>query len=166
MRYRLAPMSAPSSPEIVVRAAAPAEITRLTTLLVAQLREHEIPTAVEAVAASIASTLRDPERGFLLAATVDGVVEGVAFVSFARPLEHAGEVCWLEELYVTPAWRDHGLGRRLVDEVIARAEARGCGSVDLEVEADHGRAAHLYERQGFRPMRRVHWVRPLQGWDW
>lgn len=165
MRYRLRPMSAPA-PEIVVRAAVPADVERLTTLLVAQLREHEIPTAAEAVGKAIADTLRDPERGFIVAATVEGVIEGVAYVSLARPLEHAGEVAWLEELYVTPAWRERGLGRRLVAEVTVRAEARGCGSVELEVETDHGRAAHLYEREGFRPLRRTHWVRPLRRWDW
>lgn len=151
---------------MVVRTATHTDADRITTLLVAQLREHAIPTAAEAVAASVAGTLGDPARGFILAATVDGVVEGVAYVSFARPLEHAGEVAWLEELYVSPAQRGLGMGRQLVAEVTARAEARGCGSVELEVEADHARAAHLYEREGFRPMRRTHWVRPLRSWDW
>jgi len=152
--------------EIRIHLAAPSDAERLTALLVAQLREHEIPTAAEAVAASVAATLGDAERGFILAATVDGEIEGVAYVSFARPLEHAGEVAWLEELYVTPSVRGLGLGRQLVAEVTARAEARGCGSLELEVEADHARAAHLYEREGFRPIRRTHWVRPLGRWDW
>jgi ribosomal protein S18 acetylase RimI-like enzyme len=152
--------------EISVRLATPADAERLAALLVAQLREHEIPTAAEAVAASVAATLADPERGFILAATADGVIEGVAYVSFARPLEHAGEVAWLEELYVAPARRGLGVGQMLVAAVTARAEARGCASIELEVEADHGRAAHLYEREGFRPMRRTHWVRPLRRWDW
>jgi GNAT superfamily N-acetyltransferase len=155
-------MSAP----ITIRPASPPDLARLTALLVAQLREHDIPTAEAHVAASITATLADPNRGFILAAEVDGVLEGVAYVSFASPLEHAGEVAWLEELYVTPARRGLGLGQQLVAAVIARCEARGCGSVELEVEADHARAAHLYEREGFRPMRRTHWVRPLQRWDW
>ena len=132
----------------------------------AQLREHDIPTPEPHVAASIAATLADPERGFILVATLDGAIEGVAYTSFARPLEHAGEVSWLEELYVTPEHRSAGLGRGLVDAVIARAEARGCVSVELEVEADHGRAANLYARAGFRAMRRTHWVRPLNHFDW
>ena len=151
---------------IAIRPALAADAERLTALLVAQLREHDIPTPASHVAASIAATLGDPARGFILAAEVDGVVEGVAYVSFATPLEHAGEVAWLEELYVTPEQRNSGLGRGLVEAVAARAEARGCVSIELEVTAEHARAARLYEREGFQPMRRAHWVRPLSRWDW
>src|SRR4051812_48919476 len=151
---------------ITVRPAETTDVERLVELLLAQFHEHEIPTPAAAVSASVAAMLRDPAAGFILVAAVDGALEGVAYVSFARPLEHAGEVAWLEELYVTPARRNLGIGKQLVAEVTARAEARGCVSVELEVEAEHGRAAHLYEREGFAPMRRTHWVRPLRRWDW
>jgi ribosomal protein S18 acetylase RimI-like enzyme len=157
-------MSSPLA--LTVRPASPSDAERLTALLVAQLREHSITIPAASVAASIAATLGDPERGFILAAAVGDVIEGVAFVSFARPLEHAGEVAWVEELYVTPERRSLGIGRRLLDAVAERAEARGCVSLELEVQADHARAAHLYQREGFRSMRRDHLTRPLAGWDW
>ncbi|MFT3766992.1 MAG: GNAT family N-acetyltransferase [Minicystis sp.] len=155
-----------STPTITLRLAEPADAERLTTLLVAQLREHDIPTPAAHVAASVQATIADAGRGFILAAEVAGSIEGVAYVSFASPLEHAVEVAWLEELYVTPERRNLGIGQQLVAAVIARCEARGCGSVELEVEAEHARAANLYQREGFRPMRRTHWVRPLAKWDW
>ncbi len=149
-----------------IRPAAPADVERLTALLVAQLREHGITVPEAHVAASVTATLRDPERGFVLAAVSGDVVEGVAFVSFARPLEHTGEIAWLEELYVVPERRNRGIGRRLVDAVAERAEARGCVAIDLEVQADHARAANLYVREGFRSLRRDHLTRPLAAWDW
>ncbi|APR82231.1 Histone acetyltransferase HPA2 [Minicystis rosea] len=153
-------------PTFTIRPAVPADAARVTILLVAQLREHEIPTDETHVASSVAAMLADPGRGFILVADGAEIIEGVAYVSFATPLEHAGEVAWLEELYVAPAQRNHGIGQALVDAVIEQAGARGCVSVDLEVEADHARAANLYERSGFRRMRRSHWVRPLARWDW
>lgn len=155
-----------TTPDLVVRPAEPRDAERLTALLTAQLREHEIPTAPSHIAKAVALTLADPDRGFLLAATIDGSIEGVAYVSFANPLEHAGEVAWLEELYVTPEHRNLGFGKRLVDAVAERAEARGCVSIELEVTADHFRAARLYEREGFRSLRRDHMARPLSKWDW
>lgn len=153
-------------PDAVLRPAEPDDAPRLTALLTAQLREHGIPTPEAHVAASIAATLADPERGFILAAVVGGRVEGVAYVSFAHPLEHAGEVAWLEELYVSPAQRNLGVGAALVAAVAARAEARGCVSLELEVTRDHARAANLYERVGFRELSRQHWALPLSRWDW
>lgn len=149
-----------------IRPADAADADRVAALLLAQLREHDIPTPADHVARSIAATLADPERGFILVALAGASIEGVAYVSFATPLEHAGTVAWLEELYVTPDHRGAGLGKRLVEAVAERAEARGCVSVELEVEAEHARAAHLYEREGFRPMRRTHWMRPLSSFDW
>src|SRR5262245_17231832 len=112
-------------PSLDIRPAAPADVERLTALLLAQLREHSIPVSAGHVAASLQGTLRDSDRGFVLAAVVEGVIEGVAFVSFARPLEHEGEVAWLEELYVTPERRNRGIGRRLIDAVAERVDARG-----------------------------------------
>lgn len=155
-----------TTPHLDVRPAAPADAERIAALLGAQLAEHQIPTPAAHIAASVAAMLRDPSRGFILAGLVGGAIEGVAYVSFATPLEHAGEVAWIEELYVTPAHRSLGLGKRLIDAVALRAEARGCVSIELEVTADHFRAAHLYEREGFRSLRRDHMARPLSKWDW
>lgn len=155
-----------AAPNLDIRLAEPTDAERLTELLRAQLGEHQIPTPTAHIAASVAATLRDPTRGFILTGLVDGAVEAVAYVSFANPLEHAGTVAWIEELYVTPAHRNLGLGKRLIDAVALRAEAQGCVSIDLEVTADHFRAARLYEREGFRSMRRDHMTRPLSRWDW
>jgi ribosomal protein S18 acetylase RimI-like enzyme len=155
-----------TTPHLAVRAAEASDGERLTELLAAQLEEHQIPTARSHIAKSVALMLADPDRGFLLAGTVAGSIEAVAYISFATPLEHAGEVAWLEELYVAPEHRNLGLGKRLVDAVAERAEARGCVSIELEVTADHFRAARLYEREGFRSLRRDHMARPLSKWDW
>ncbi len=138
----------------------------LAELLVAQLREHGIAATSARIAASVTAVLDDPSRGFVLAAIVEGAIAGVAYVSFATPLEHAGEVAWLEELYVTPERRDAGLGAALLAEVCARAEARGCVAVDLEVQSDHERALGLYSRAGFSSLRRQHFSKPLSNWDW
>lgn len=155
-----------SAPSFSVRSATGNDLAAIVPLLHAQLREHGIPARAEHLTGQVGALLAQPAQGFVLVAEEAGRIVGVAYVTFARPLEHDGEVAWLEELYVAPASRSGGVGGALLADVIARAEARGCVSVDLEVAAEHARAANLYARSGFRSMRRTHYTRPLARWDW
>lgn len=133
----------------------------LVALLAAQLHAHHIALSCERLAAAVDGALSDAERGLFLVARVQGTAVGVAYLSFTWTLEHGGKSCWLEELYVMPAYRERGIGRQLLDAVCQHAAELGCAAVDLEVEEEHARAQHLYEREGFRPHRRQRWVRIL-----
>jgi GNAT superfamily N-acetyltransferase len=149
-----------------VRLLAAGDVAPAALLLMGQLREHEIPCRDENVAAALREILEDGAVGFVLVAEVGGGLVGVAYVSFARPLEHAGRVAWLEELYVSPEHRQRGVGTSLLREAAARADANGCVSMELEVKRGHERAARLYEREGFTDLERKHFARPLRSWDW
>ncbi|MBO0695258.1 MAG: GNAT family N-acetyltransferase, partial [Verrucomicrobia bacterium] len=91
----------------------------------------------------------------------EGRVVGVAYVATILSVEHVGPAAWLEELYVTPAWRQRGVGSALVDAVLERARSAGMVAIDLEIDASHSRAASLYERSGFHPLERSRWTRKL-----
>lgn len=52
-------------------------------------------------------------------------------------------------MWVDPAFRRTGVGRALVDAVVARARAAGKRRVVLHVVGDNTEARGLYERQGF-----------------
>ncbi len=54
----------------------------------------------------------------------------------------------IEQLYVTPAWIGHGLGRRFV----ALAKERRPAGLDLYCFAVNGNARRFYERAGFEPI--------------
>jgi len=138
--------------------ALPSDIEVLARLLGAQLEEHGIALERERLFAAIEGALEIPDRGEFLLARLGSEAVGVAYVSFTWSLEHGGKSAWLEELYVIPSQRERGIGTRLLSSVCERASASGCAAVDLEVESDHVRAAHLYERAGFRPHRRARWV--------
>lgn len=130
-------------------------------LLTRQLDEHGLPADRERVGSAVAMLLGAPRHGFLLVAREDAAVVGVAFVAMHWSLEHGGQACWLEELYVLPDRRGRGVGRDLLRAAIARARERGCLVMDLEVVANHARAAHLYAREGFRALPRERWVREI-----
>lgn len=54
----------------------------------------------------------------------------------------------LEMLYVTEPWRAQGVGRALMDAVLAHAKATGCERVEWNVLADNARAQAFYESLG------------------
>jgi GNAT superfamily N-acetyltransferase len=100
----------------------------------------------------------DERHGFMQVARAEGQIVGVAYVATILSVEHAGPVAWLEELYVTPAWRQKGVGSALLVSVLERAQAAGMVVVDLEIDAAHSRAASLYERTGFHRLNRSRWT--------
>lgn len=129
----------------------PDQIEAAVELFRVQLEEHQIEAGTESLRQVIESVVADDRHGFILAAvTEQGKLIGVAFGSAFLGLEHGGQSGWLEELYVIPAWRQNGVGTRLVNEAIRVARARGWRALDLEVDAEHQRVLSLYQRHGFQ----------------
>jgi ribosomal protein S18 acetylase RimI-like enzyme len=55
----------------------------------------------------------------------------------------------LDKLYVDPQRQRLGMGRRLVDQVLARALAAGCQTLILAVNKGNEKAIAAYRKQGF-----------------
>jgi GNAT superfamily N-acetyltransferase len=148
-----------------IREATPADRDAVVLRLVEQMREHNIPLDATRVGGAVDGALARPERAAILVATTiepEPAVVGVAYLSFTWTLEHGGLSCWLEELYVAPPYRERGIGRALLLDAIEHARAAGCAAMDLEVEAAHDRAEHLYLREGFVAHTRRRFVRKLR----
>jgi GNAT superfamily N-acetyltransferase len=146
---------------ISTSAATAKDCAECAALLVEQLREHGVRASAESLCRVLKRVVADEQRGFVHLARAEGRVVGVAYVATILSVEHVGPAAWLEELYVTPAWRQQGVGSALVDAVLERARAAGMVAVDLEIDAGHSRAASLYERSGFHRLERSRWTRKL-----
>jgi GNAT superfamily N-acetyltransferase len=59
---------------------------------------------------------------------------------------------YLEDLYVVPERRGHGLGKRLIAHLAALAVERGCGRLEWAVLDWNEPAIGFYRRLGARPM--------------
>lgn len=94
-------------------------------------------------AESFWSELAQYDSRHYLVAERDGVLVGYAGLAAA-----AGEADVLT-VAVDKAEQGCGVGGRLLRELLAEAEQRGCTDVLLEVRADNGPAMALYERHGF-----------------
>lgn len=75
--------------------------------------------------------------------------DGVAVLRFRPSLWSEGLECYLEELYVAPGHRGHGLGRALMEAAIDLARREGADEMHLGTSEDDVAARALYESLGF-----------------
>ena len=75
------------------------------------------------------------------------------------------EQAWyLRALTVNPGMRGHGLGSRILRDVLLQAEAAGCREVHTDVDSGNPGAVRFYSRHGFRVVAETR-VLPLQAMD-
>jgi GNAT superfamily N-acetyltransferase len=88
-----------------------------------------------------------PPQGRLLVGEIDGGAVGCIAL---RPLEPGiGEI---KRLYLRPASRGQGLGRRLAETIVAEARAIGYSALRLDTLSRLTEANALYGSLGFRPI--------------
>ena len=139
-----------------VRAAEPRDIPALMRL---KRRLAEGEDSAHAVCASDADWLRDgfgPEAGFTAFVAgragnddIIGNIIGMATCSRRKITGWNGPVIFLQDLFVEPAHRAHGVARALMARVAAYASALGSPIVELTVRADNP-AQQFYLRAGFQ----------------
>ncbi len=116
----------------------------------------EAEDSAHAVRASAADWLRDgfgPNPGFsAFVADMGGAVVGMATCSRRVITGWSGPVVFLQDLFVKPAHRRHGIAGALMARVAALAGEIGSPIVELTVRADNVAAQTFYSRAGFRPL--------------
>ena len=91
----------------------------------------------------------DGGDGEFLIATADGEPAGFAQLRWRWAVWTRALDGWLEDLYVSESHRRSGLGRALVEAVIARERERGCIRLELDVDEDNEAGRGLYAAAGF-----------------
>jgi len=122
---------------MVIRPAVAADVPVMMTL--ASLAA----AAARWTAADYENLFRGPVRRHCLVLEEDGAIQ--AFI-VARQMEQEWEI---ENIATAPAARRHGMGTRLVGEIIAIAYSCAAEEVTLEVRASNYAARALYEKWGF-----------------
>ncbi|WP_206019694.1 GNAT family N-acetyltransferase [Pseudomaricurvus alkylphenolicus] len=90
---------------------------------------------------------QNPIQGWVVSQQGEaGILKG-----FVHYLPHANTwrsqpVCYLQDLYVAPETRGTGLGRRLIEQVVTDARARGWSRVYWHTESGNTTARRLYDR--------------------
>lgn len=107
-------------------------------------------------------TICNPRRRLFVAtrgAVVLGAI-GVDLIVSRHRLAHVRRRIYLHSLFIVPAARRLGLGRRLTELALDWGRGRGATQARLEMAAPNSSARRLYESVGFRP-REMMFARPL-----
>ncbi|SNT74150.1 Acetyltransferase (GNAT) family protein [Amphiplicatus metriothermophilus] len=131
-----------SAPPAVRRAESPADFRMLTEML----REYAEELGVDLCFQNFAAELADP-AGVYEAALLAGADDAPAGCVALKRLD--ARRCEMKRLYVRPAFRGTGLGRRLAEAIIAEARAKGFAEMVLDTLERLKPAVAMYESMGF-----------------
>jgi len=79
----------------------------------------------------------------------NGEAVGYLVITLGFSVEYGGRDGFIDDLYVEPAARGRGLGRKLLEFAVAQAANLGIGTLHLEVETNNKSANRLYRKTGF-----------------
>ncbi|HET7187032.1 MAG TPA: GNAT family N-acetyltransferase [Gemmatimonadaceae bacterium] len=140
------------SPAITVREVSDAaDVDEVRRLVLAHAAARAMTPGIEYMRAD-AARLPGPyvsPRGGLWLAQANGA--GIGCVAL-RPLDD--ETAEVKRMYVDPTWRGKGVGRALMETLIAGARARHYATLRLGTLHDMTTAMALYDALGFTPIDR------------
>ena len=139
---------------LTIRAATSADVDEILALI-HELAEYE--RAPRDVTATPADLLRDGfgdhPRFHVFLACEGEKVAGFAFYFFAYSTWRAQPTLYLEDLFVRPAYRRHGLGLMLMRRLAEEAVRTGCGRFQWQVLDWNEPAVRFYETLGAKVLR-------------
>jgi phosphinothricin acetyltransferase len=138
----------PGDETVTVRPMTPADAARVLAIYQAGLDGGDASFEESAPTWEAFDTARSP-RHRLVAVDADGTVRGWAAVSpvsartvYAGVVEHS--------VYVDPAARGRGIGRTLLDALIASTEAAGVWTIQSGIFPENAASLALHHAAGFR----------------
>ncbi|HXU62746.1 MAG TPA: GNAT family N-acetyltransferase [Polyangia bacterium] len=99
--------------------------------------------------------LRAPRLGRVLVSAAGGELRGYAIGTFGYDLEFGGADAFVTEIFVRPAFRGSGEGRRLLEAITRAMRRGGAAAIHLAVRRANHKARRLYQTAGFAPIPRL-----------
>ena len=130
---------------VTVRAVEPPDEGRWRKLWADYLEFYELTLAPEITDATWAKAMSERSAIFMRVAEVDGTVVG-----FTLSLTHEGTWitsldCYLEDLFVDASARGNGVGRALLDDLVALCRQNGWSRIYWHTAEDNATARKLYD---------------------
>jgi len=130
--------------------AEPGDVPQLVELLgILFTQEAELNPDPEKQRRALEIILAQPARARIYVARDGDAVVAMAALHFTTSTAEGGRVAWFEDCIVRPEHRRKGIGKDLLEFVIAQARAEGALRVMLLTDGDNERAQALYRKAGF-----------------
>jgi GNAT superfamily N-acetyltransferase len=139
--------------DITIRSATERDVALILELIRGLAEYERLAQEVTATEATLRHSLFGPSPGAeVVIADADGQPVGFAlfFHNFSTFVGKRG--IYLEDLFVKPAWRGKGVGRRLLVRLAQLAVERNCGRLEWAVLDWNEPAIRFYRGLGAQPM--------------
>jgi GNAT superfamily N-acetyltransferase len=135
---------------VVVRPAEREDRPQLLELIKGYFAFYRIPFDEPKVEALLDLLERDRGLGVQLVADADGRLQGFASLYACLDTLVADRILVMNDLFVDPSLRNHGVGAALFEESLAYATAHGYARLDWVTAQDNRDAQRFYDRHGGR----------------
>ncbi len=147
--------------EFLIELCHPEDALRLAPLIHALAIEEGVdPAEPEEIANIVGALLQSGASDFLLATANDEPI-GCLQIAYRLSTWEALPYAYLEDFYLAPKARGLGVGTKLLDYALQRAEGQRCNHILLDVRRSNTAAQRLYTRFGFTDTGSAMWKRPL-----
>jgi GNAT superfamily N-acetyltransferase len=133
---------------VVVRPAERGDRPQLLRLIEGYFNFYRTPFDPPKVEALLDLLEADPGLGVQLVADADGRLQGFASLYACIDTLVADRILVMNDLFVDPSLRNHGVGAGLFDASLAYATARGYARLDWVTAQDNRDAQRFYDRHG------------------
>ncbi len=123
--------------------------------------EDGYPFDAASAADAVSRLIGEESLGAIWVADPEDGPVGYAALTLGFSLEYMGRDGFVDDLFLRPDWRGRGLGRALLDRLVAEAVAMGVRALHLEVGREKATARALYRRAGFKDHDRILMTRDL-----
>ena len=130
---------------LVIRDATAADEAAWRGLWNQYLAFYKVNLAEDVTAHTWARILDPSSRVAMRVAEVDGMLAGFAIHHFHDSTWVKTPDCYLEDLFLNATYRGQGIGRALIDDLIAITKAKGWSRLYWHTDRDNATARKLYD---------------------
>jgi GNAT superfamily N-acetyltransferase len=135
---------------VLVRPAERKDRPQLLALIEGYFAFYRTPFPKQKVEGLLDLLEQDPGLGVQLVAEMDGTLQGFASLYACLDTLVADRILVMNDLFVDPSLRSHGVGAALFDASLAYATAHGYVRLDWVTAEDNREAQRFYDRHGGR----------------
>ena len=140
-----------SENEVMIEQARSADIPAMVGLLAALFNiEQDFKPDTERQIRGLAGVLASPNACIMLARTAQGEAIAMCSAQLVFSTAEGAHSAWIEDMVVHEAWRGRGIGRQVLQAVLAWASERGATRAQLLADLDNQPALDYYQHLGWQ----------------
>jgi len=140
-----------SENEVMIEQARSADIPAMVGLLAALFNiEQDFKPDTERQIRGLAGVLASPNACIMLARSAQGEAIAMCSAQLVFSTAEGAHSAWIEDMVVHEAWRGRGIGRQVLQAVLAWASERGATRAQLLADLDNQPALDYYQHLGWQ----------------